>query len=132
MKKEKLMEMGLEEEMAERVAAELEAELDAMRLEIGVERVLVKNKARCVPAVKALLKMEDAKLLADGTVEGIQEQIDALRADADTAFLFEAEELRLMGVELGEGMDREMENGPAGMSYAELCTYLEEHPEARL
>ena len=132
MTKEKLMEMGLEEETAERVAAAVEAELAEMQLEIAVDCVLVKNKARCLPAVKALLKLENAQLLEDGGVEGLQEQIDALRADQETAFLFEEEELRLMGVVLGEGMDREADGGTAGMSYAELCAYLEEHPEARL
>jgi len=131
MTKEMLMEMGLEEEMAERVAAAAAAELEAVRMDAAVERMLLKNHARCLPAVKALLVLEGAKLLEDGSVEGLQAQVDLLRNDEETAFLFEQERLRFAGVELGEGMD-ELDDGPARMSYAELCAYLEEHPEARL
>lgn len=132
MTKEKLMELGLEEEMAEHVAAAVQEEKDALMLELAVERMLVKNKARCVPAVKALLKLEDAKLMEDGTVSGVQQQIDALRTDEETAFLFEQEKACIAGVVLGESMDDEAGCGPARMNYAELCAYLEEHPEARL
>lgn len=132
MDKEKLMEMGLEEEMAERVEKAFAQALSAARLEAALDCLLLKNGARCLPAVKALVRMEEAKLLEDGTVEGLQEQIDALRANAETAFLFDRGEVRIAGVELGEGMDRGTDTGPAGMSYAELCSYLEAHPEARL
>ena len=98
--------------------------------EIFVEK-LMKSGARCIPAVKALLKLDGLHLLKDGTVEDVQKQIDALRKDPETAFLFEEEKESFKGVVLGEGMDA-LDEGPAKMNYAELCAYLEEHPEARL
>lgn len=131
MTKEQLMEMGLEEEMAQKVAEAAEAELEEVKKDAAVERMLVKNGARCIPAVKALLKLDGLHLLKDGTVEDVQKQIDALRMDPETAFLFEEEKESFKGVLLGEGMDA-LDEGPAKMNYAELCAYLEEHPEARL
>ena len=123
MTKEQLMEMGIEEALAQQAAEAVNAELENLKKEAAVERMLMKNGARCIPAVKALLK--------DGTMEELQKQIDVLRGDAETAFLFEEEKASFKGVVLGEGMDA-MEDGPARMNYAELCAYLEEHPEAKL
>lgn len=123
MTKEQLMEMGLEEELAQQVAEAAEAELEEVKKDAAVERMLLKSGARCLPAVKALLK--------GGTEEDVQMQIDALRMDEETAFLFEGKRASFKGVVLGEGMDAPDE-GPAKMNYAELCAYLEEHPEARL
>ena len=123
MTKEQLMEMGSEEELAQQVAEAAQAELEAVKKDAQVERMLVKSGARCLPAVKAMLK--------DGTLEDMQAQIDALRAGEETEFLFESEMQALKGVVLGEGMDA-MDAGPAKMNYEELCAYLEEHPEAKL
>ena len=131
MTKEQLMEMGLEEKLAQQVAEAAEAELEAVKKDAAVERMLVKNGARCLPAVKALLELDGLHLLKDGTVEDVQKKIDALRMDPETAFLFEEEKEGFKGVVLGEGLDA-LDEGPAKMNYAELCAYLEEHPEARL
>ena len=132
MTKEQLMEMGLEEEMAEKVAEAVKGELDAVKLDAAIDRMLMKNGARCLPAVKAMLKMEAVGFSAEGQPVGVQEQIDALRRDAETAFLFAPAWDGFRGVQPGEGMDGEFGGGPAKMSYAELCAYLEEHPEAKL
>lgn len=155
MDKSKLMELGLAEEAAERIAAALEgyaapqevaalreriAELEAelteqarthaeemrrARIEFSVNAALKTAGARNLRAARALI--DDAKLALgeDGTVDGLEEQIAALLQAADSEFLFEKRKLR--GVEIGEDAAEGFEErmGLEGMSYDELCSYFE-------
>ena len=130
MTREELMQLGLEEELAEQVAEAVQGEMDALRMDAAVERMLVKNGARCLPAAKAMLKLEGLALQEVET--GVQAQIDALRTDAQTAFLFAPPWEKFRGIVPAEGMNRSVDEEPARMSDAELCAYLDAHPEARL
>lgn len=155
MEKSVLMQLGLVEETAERVAqamegyispeeagalreriAELENEIaeqerehgqqmHRLRLENAMELALRAAGARNMRAVRALIDEEKLKICEDGSVEGLQEQVSELMCSADSEFLFERKKLR--GVILGEDMTEGYEErmGLEGMSYDELCSYFE-------
>lgn len=67
-----------------------DAEIAKIRMDNAVEKALSENKAKNTKAVMALLNLEGAELGEDGTVKGLSEQIDKLKADEGTAFLFDA------------------------------------------
>jgi hypothetical protein len=70
-------------------AATHESEMNQLKIDFAVEKVLNGANAKNVKAVKALLDLTDSKLDKDGNVKGLQEQIDKLTADEGTKFLFE-------------------------------------------
>ena len=63
-------------------------ELTELKINAAVEKALTDNGAKNIKAVKALLDLTDAKLGDDGTVKGLIEQIDKLKADEGSKFLF--------------------------------------------
>lgn len=63
-------------------------ELTQLKIDAAVEKALTDGGAKNVKAVKALLDLADAKLADDGTVKGLTEQIDKLKADEGSKFLF--------------------------------------------
>lgn len=69
-----------------------ESEMNQLKIDFAVDKVLTRAKAKNIKAVKALLNLTDAKLEKDGNVKGLQEQIDKLTTDEDTKFLFDADE----------------------------------------
>ncbi len=64
-------------------------ELQSLKTNNAIEIVLANSKAKNGKAVKALLNMENIKLREDGTLEGIDEQVKALKKS--DSFLFEGE-----------------------------------------
>lgn len=112
---------------------EHEAALNKARLDHAVERALTGAGARNLTAARALLAgfLDGAQAGEDGTVPGLCEEVERLAEDEGTGFLFETPgRARLAGLKPGEsggGVPPMKETGE--MSYAELCAYLEEHPE---
>ena len=66
-----------------------DAEIAKIKLDNAVEKALAEGKAKNTKAVMALLNLEGAELAEDGTVKGLAEQIDKLKADEGTSFLFD-------------------------------------------
>lgn len=110
--KEKLLKMGLSEEVALKVSelfaseggsdglgleveklkeriADYEEEIKRLNLQNAVDEGLLKAGAKNVRAVRALIDFEELKPLKNGEIEGLDEQIEALASGEDTAFLFE-------------------------------------------
>ena len=69
-----------------------ESEMNQLKVDFAVEKALTGAKAKNTKAVKALLDLADAKLDKDGSVKGLSEQIEKLKADESSKFLFEAEQ----------------------------------------
>ena len=69
-----------------------DAEIAKIKLDNAVEKALAEGKAKNTKAVMALLNLEGAELAEDGTVKGLAEQIDKLKADEGTSFLFDVAE----------------------------------------
>lgn len=63
-------------------------EMQQLRIDSAVEKTLTDSGAKNIKAVKALLELEDAKLSDDGTVKGLAEQIEKLKGDDSSKFLF--------------------------------------------
>lgn len=80
----------MQKENADAIKAK-DQEIAKIRLDNAVEKALSENKAKNIKAVIANLDLENAELLEDGTVKGLSEQLDKLKSDEGTAFLFESE-----------------------------------------
>jgi hypothetical protein len=65
-------------------------ELTQLKIDAAVEKALTDSGALNIKATKALLELADAKLSDDGTVKGLSEQIEKLKADDGSKFLFKA------------------------------------------
>lgn len=119
--------------------AKYEAEVAQIRMDNAVEAALTKAGARNNKAVRALLAefLADAKLADDGTVKGLQAEIDTLAKDEGTAFLFDtkATQQTITGMQPGTPGGTQPPAGgkePKDMTYDELCAYLEKNPGATL
>ena len=100
MKQEYLQELGLSPETAGQIAAEFARELDQARgewetalanerKEGAVQIALAQAGAKNLKAARALVTLDpDAALSPDGTLPGLAEQIEALKNQESTAFLF--------------------------------------------
>jgi hypothetical protein len=67
------------------------AEIKQLKIDTAIASALTEAKAKNVKAVKALLDLENAELLEDGTIKGLADQIKKLQSAEDSKFLFETE-----------------------------------------
>lgn len=67
-------------------------EMQQLRIDSAVEKALTDSGAKNIKAVRALLELTDVKLSDDGTVKGLAEQIEKLKGDDDSKFLFKETE----------------------------------------
>ena len=100
MKQEYLQELGLSPETAGEIAAQFERELDQARgeweaalagerKEGAVQIALAQAGAKNQKAARAHVTLDpDVSLSPDGTLPGLAEQIEALKNQESTAFLF--------------------------------------------
>jgi len=112
------------------------AEIKQLKLDTAIASALTDAKAKNVKAVKALLELDSAELLEDGTVKGLTDQIKKLQGAEDSKFLFDTEvkQTKMKGAVPGE-TGKEEPDGKVdlkNMSYDELCAYLEAHPETKI
>lgn len=87
MERDELLALGLDEEAADRIVSEMEnvresyeGQLSQMKKEYEIEAALVKNGAKNIRAVRALVNENEDILL----------QIESLKNSDETKFLFEA------------------------------------------
>lgn len=73
----------------EQAQADSKKQLEAMQFDHTLEGALSGAKARNTKAVRALLETDKLKLNRDGTLTGLSEQLDKIRAEND--YLFESE-----------------------------------------
>lgn len=69
-------------------------ELTQLKIDAAVEKALTDGGAKNLKAVKALLDLTDAKLVDDGTIKGLSEQIDKLKTDEGSKFLFAEQQIQ--------------------------------------
>lgn len=116
------------------------AELNRLKLDNAVDTALTAAGAKNIKAVRALLTefLTDAKIAADGTVEGLAVEIDNLAKTEDTAFLFKSKadtNPQLSGMRPGDpggNTPAPAVKEPKDMTYDELCAYLAQNPGANL
>jgi glutamine synthetase adenylyltransferase len=111
-----------------------ETALKQLKIDSAVDVALLKASAKNNKAVKALLELDKVNITQDGNIEGLDEQIKTLTQAEDSRFLFGTTSAAgFQGVKPGESRD----GVPAGVdfskaSYSELCTFLDQNPEAQL
>ena len=65
-------------------------EIKKMKIDNAIEKALTEAKAKNLKSVKALLDVENAELLEDGTIKGLSEKIKGLAENEETSFLFDS------------------------------------------
>ncbi len=88
----------LELDEKDKVILALQTELRNLRLQNIAEQELLKNNAKNLKATLALLVL-DFTLTEEEFLEDVKRQIEALKNDETTAFLFEVEDTTFVGVE---------------------------------
>lgn len=116
-----------------------DADLLNIRIDGAAEMALTKAGAKNITAAKALLAkfLADAKLADDGTVKGLDAEINTLVTNESTAFLFNStkQTQTITGMQPGTpGGNPPPAAGkePKDMTYDELCAYLAANPQAKL
>lgn len=74
---------------AEKAKADAAAQLAALKFDHSLEGALTSAKAKNAKAVKALLQADALKLQEDGSILGLKEQLEKIKAEND--YLFESE-----------------------------------------
>lgn len=104
-----------------------EAEVKEIKISNAIEKSLTGAKAKNTKAVKALLDLENAELLEDGTIKDLDKQILELKGSEESNFLFNSDDATpsLKGVKPGEGNPNPTPKDPSQMNYTELCEFME-------
>ncbi len=108
-------------------------EIGRLKLEAAVDAALMNAGARNTKAVRALIDMTKVRLCKDGSAEGMDEQLSALKKGEDTEFLFEHKTAGYKGMKpreksLDVGTDMSLKELRA-MSAKERYKFSVEHPE---
>ena len=112
--------------------------LKELRRDAAVEKALTGAGAKNLTAARALLAafLEEAEVGEDGTVPGLEEELEKLAGAEDTAFLFAPKETgpSLAGAKPAPGPGKlpTAGNDPSKMNYTELCAYMDQHPGAEI
>lgn len=144
---EKLLQLGLKQEQIQTVQELLNSEIskisaerdkavadyNSLKIDSAVEAELLRADARNIKAVKALIDNKGISLDEKGNVFGIKEQIDLLRENEETSFLFKEKQVEMRGVAIaGEERDTTPQVNIEDMNYSQLCAYMEANPQAQL
>ena len=100
-----------------------EKEITSLKINNAIETALMSAKAKNTKAAKALLDLEGAELLEDGTVKGLDEQIAALK-ESDKYLFGGKESLDVRGAEFRESGDTDGDADGGGVDYSKM-TYEE-------
>ncbi len=110
-------------------------EMQEMRLSHVLEKAVGDAGAYHIDAVKPFLNMEGITLSADGTTQGLKEQLQALKNNVDTKFLFRDGEkgFQVKGAKIGESeATPEKAFDMSKATYSAIVKYLEENPDVKL
>lgn len=103
------------------------AEMHSLKVNQAVENALKTSGAINLKAVMPFLEnLDKAKLLEDGSVDGLSSQIEKLTTGDDTKFLFGSSAMQVKGATIGQsGNDKaELPDGLENLDYDALCTAL--------
>ena len=113
--------MGIDEENCNKILEMFNKSIEEKDREIA--DVLNSYSVKTNKAVKALLNMEEIKFDENGKLTGIKEQLDNLKGNKDTEYLFNKQEFK------GTVPADSYENIPnvEDMNYTQLCAYMEKN-----
>lgn len=118
---------GLQKSNAEAKKAH-DKELSDLKFSYALDAALSGAKVRDTISVKAHLNTGDLKLNEDGTITGLDAQLEKLRTDAD--YLFENTKPAPHFADATPGVPTGKK--PSEMTYSEMAAYLEAHPGAEI
>lgn len=75
---------------AEQAREEADKAISSMRFDSALEKSLTGAKAKNTKAVRALLNMESLELAEDGSIKGLDDQLEAIKSENE--FLFDSDE----------------------------------------
>lgn len=101
--------------------AKYESDLKALKISNAIDTALTANGAKNIKATRALLDIEKVTLDGD-EVKGVMEQIEALKGDESTKFLFG--ETKITGTKGGESDAGNTPKAYSQMTYSERVAYL--------
>lgn len=110
------------QEENKKAADDYNAKITQMGIENAVNLALTGAKAKNAKAVKALLDLTDAKLNDDGTIKGLDKQIEKLR-ESD-AYLFDGETKTVNGAKPAEGNGKPSTKPVSEMTYSERVAHV--------
>lgn len=110
------------QEENKKATEDYEAKIKTMGIENAVTLALTNAKAKNAKAVKALLDLTDAKLNDDGTIKGLDKQIEKLK-ESD-AYLFDGETKTVNGAKPGEGNGKPGTKAVKDMTYSERLAHV--------
>ena len=99
------------------------ADLKAVQTNNAIDIALKDSGAKNLKAVKALLELD--KVTFDGEkLNGLDDQIKALREGADSSFMFETKKVTPKGMKPNTGEGNDKPKPYSQMTYAERVEYL--------
>jgi hypothetical protein len=102
----------------EKRCADYETKICEMQKDFALQLALQRAGARNVKAAMALIDRAAIAVDKGGNVVGVEEQIEALKADGETAFLFKDNSLKGL---VPQENARQTETESGAMTYAQLC-----------
>lgn len=123
---------GLQQQNADQKKAH-DAEMEQLRLETAIETALITAGAKNAKAVRSLLNASNLKLAADGSVEGLKEQLETVQK-SDPYMFNEVQQTVFKGLQPGASADN-----PPGtkvdfskMTYSEMAAYAAANPGVKI
>lgn len=123
---------GLQQQNADQKKAH-DAEMEQLRLETAIETALITAGAKNAKAVRSLLNASNLKLAADGSVEGLKEQLETVQK-SDPYMFNEVQQTVFKGLQPGASAD----NTPgtkvdfSKMTYSEMAAYAAANPGVKI
>lgn len=115
-----------------------EAEVNQMKIDNAVETALTAAGSLNNIAVKALLTdaLKDAEIGDDGTIKGLSDAIDKLKADEGSKFMFKQDTNKqsFTGFQPGTSGNTMPDDKVdiSKMTYSEMVAYQQQNPDAKL
>lgn len=110
-----------------------DAEMEQLKLETAIETALMTAGAKNAKAVRSLLNASNLKLAADGSVEGLKEQLETVQK-SDPYMFNEVQQPVFKGLQPGASAD----NTPgtkvdfSKMTYSEMAAYAAANPGVKI
>lgn len=110
-----------------------DAEMTQLKLETAIETALITAGAKNAKAVRGLLNASDLKLAADGSVEGLKEQLEAVQK-SDPYMFNEVQQTVFKGFQPGASADTNPGTKVdfSKMTYSEMVAYATANPGVKI
>ena len=103
-------------------------EIKKLKIETAITAEIKDSGAKNIKATRALLDLDNAELMEDGTVKGLSDRLNALKTADDSKFLFDSEQqTKIRGAVPGESGNDAIGGKVdfSKMTYEETVEYME-------